>query len=32
MEAKYEVKIRIKVAFRTIHNQIKRWKFPVDRG
>jgi hypothetical protein len=32
MEAKYEVKRRIEVAYRTICNQIKRWKFPVDRG
>jgi hypothetical protein len=32
MEEKYGVKSRIKVAFRTIYNQIKRWKFPVDRG
>jgi hypothetical protein len=32
MEGKYEIKSRIKVAFRTIYNQIKRWKFPVDGG
>jgi hypothetical protein len=32
MEVKYEVKSRIKVAFRTIYNQIKTWKFLVDRG
>jgi hypothetical protein len=32
MELKYEAKRRIKAAFRTIYNQIKRWKFPVDRG
>ena len=28
MERKYEVKSRIKVAFRAIYNQMKRWKFP----
>jgi len=32
MKGEYEVKSRIKVAFRTIYNQTKRWRFPVDRG